>query len=130
MPDAIRDAWTARAEQILAGQPRRGRRASVRGRPEGDFRQTLVDAAKLYGWKYYFTQRSDKSPRDFPDMHLARLASRDYIVAELKSDEGRVKAGQEDWLTAMAAAGVETYVWRPSMIDQIIARLARPVQRG
>jgi hypothetical protein len=36
------------------------------------------------------------------------------VVAELKSEKGRVPPEQKRWLKAFRAAGVPAYLWRPS----------------
>lgn len=36
------------------------------------------------------------------------------IFAELKAERGRLRAGQKVWLVALAEAGYEVCIWRPS----------------
>ena len=61
----------------------------------------------------------------FPDLVLCSPGGRGYIVAELKSDTGRLSAAQRLWLDACHRNGVEAYVWRPADIDYISDRLTR-----
>jgi hypothetical protein len=56
----------------------------------------------------------------------ARLARRGHgpptrlILAELKTDRGKVTPHQAEWLELLGACpGVETYLWRPADFDTI-----------
>ncbi len=86
---------------------------------EKQFRQTIVDLCKLYGWKYYFTWNSKNSPAGFPDLVLVRNDR--IIFAELKSEKGKLTEVQEEWLEALSFCGDkhEVYVWRPSNAEKI-----------
>ena len=72
----------------------------------------IQQAARLTGWMYYHTHRSDRSPPGFPDCVLVR--GNRLIFAELKSAKGRLTPPQKGWLEALKATGAEVYVWRPS----------------
>lgn len=88
---------------------------------EADFQTYVIDLAHLYKWRvaHFRTARTEKGWRTpvsadgkgFPDLVLVRDR---VIYAELKSDSGRLSSEQEAWLEDLAAAGAETYVWRPS----------------
>jgi hypothetical protein len=64
----------------------------------------------------------------FPDV----IAVKDgrVIAAELKTAKGRLGPGQREWLDALAAAGVEVFVWTPSDWDSIAAMLRGQQQLG
>ena len=47
------------------------------------------------------------------------------MAAELKSDTGRLKPEQADWLEALALAGVECHTWRPADYPDAIATVLR-----
>lgn len=51
------------------------------------------------------------------------------VFAELKSEKGRVRPEQVQWIAALNLAGAETYVWRPSDWDFIQRRLRELAQR-
>lgn len=90
---------------------------------EKEFTRQVRDLAELLGWKFYHPWLSIHSPRGFPDVALCRPPR--LILAELKTEKGKVSAAQEEWLGLLAAcAGVEVAVWRPSDI-QTIAELLR-----
>jgi hypothetical protein len=47
------------------------------------------------------------------------------VIAELKTQTGRVSEAQRKWLNALQQAGVETYLWRPSDMGQVAATLMK-----
>jgi hypothetical protein len=53
----------------------------------------------------------------------------EIIFAELKTLRGRVRPEQTVWLGMLAACGLETYIWRPSDLDEVCVRLARKLER-
>lgn len=50
--------------------------------------------------------------KGFPDLILVR--GRRVVVAELKSQKGKVAPEQTAWLGAFDKAGCDVYTWRPS----------------
>ena len=88
---------------------------------EREFRQAILNLCRYTGWRYYFSWTSIHSPAGFPDLVLVRGS--ELIAAELKSERGRLSPAQQSWIDALREAGCETYLWRPSMLDSIIARL-------
>lgn len=91
---------------------------------ERDFQQLVLQAAAFYGWLAYHTYDSRRSQPGFPDLVLCH-PSGDFLLAELKSERGRVRPEQHRWLAALSASQIEWHVWRPSQIDSILVRLAR-----
>jgi len=95
---------------------------------EREFRQQVIDLARLFGYMAYFSWTSIHSPRGFPDLVLCRPGGQGrvggVIFAELKRETGQVKPHQEEWLQALRDAGQAVYVWRPSDIEEI-ARVLR-----
>lgn len=102
---------------------------------EAQFQAAVIDLARLCGWRVMHTRAAQIRPgvwatpiqgdAGFPDLVLCRPIQGDFIVAELKTETGRVSAGQHLWLRALDAAGVETYVWRPTDLPTIKTRLRR-----
>jgi len=93
---------------------------------EKQFRQQVIDMAKMFGWKCYFTWASIHSPRGIPDLVLCRPPR--LVLAELKTMKGKVTPHQQEWLDLLEQCpGVETFVWRPSDWDEIVAVLQREV---
>ena len=87
---------------------------------EADFQQLVIDCAKLFGWRYYFTHDSRKSPAGFPDLTLIRKGV--LIFAELKTEKGQVSIAQAEWLNDLDACAM-VRVWRPSDWPEIEATL-------
>lgn len=101
--------------------------------------------ARFYGWLDYHDHDSRRSTRGFPDLFLCRAP--EVIVAELKTDDGRVRPDQQTWLDALGEVErhlaralevvgatttlddpppcFEVVVWRPAQWDEIQQRLAR-----
>jgi hypothetical protein len=94
---------------------------------ERDFQQRIVDLARLTGWhcvhyraawqrgKWVTPLTGDSGA---PDLILARRGV--VILAELKTDQGRLTDPQRAWL---AALGTHGRVWRPSSWPEIVATL-------
>lgn len=82
--------------------------------------------ARLCGWLVYHPYDSRRSTAGYPDLTMTHPASGRVIVAELKTDTGRLRPEQRTWLWAMARnAGVEVALWRPAMWSLIEAALVR-----
>jgi len=104
---------------------------------ETDWQAQVVELAHLLGWKHLHVRRSIGKGRSWqtttnvvgwPDLLMwsPRRPGR-HIAAELKSAKGVVSDEQRAVLDDLAAAGFETYVWRPSDLDQVrdVLRLGR-----
>lgn len=95
---------------------------------EADFQRTVIDAARLAGWKVcHFRPALTRSGRwstpvegdkGTPDLILAKDGL--VLLAELKSDKGRTTPEQDAWL---AAAGGHGRVWRPKNWDAVLLDL-------
>lgn len=106
-------------------------------RSEASFQQQIEQLAALYGWRHYHapdnrpgggTGRVQRVTAGFPDLVLVRDG--ELIFAELKTQTGRVRPEQAEWLAALENVdGVETYVWRPDDFDAINTRLAQGQHR-
>lgn len=84
---------------------------------ERELQDNVIACAETLGWLVYHTHDSRRSPAGFPDLVLARDGR--LILAELKTERGRVRAEQAAWLAALGEVdanrgGVEVYIWRPS----------------
>lgn len=101
----------------------------MRGRQESEaaWQSRVRYVARLYGWAVYHTHDSRRSDPGFPDLVIVRER---VVVAELKTERGRVTPEQEAWLAAFRAAGVEAYVWRPSDWEDAVRVLAPRASGG
>ncbi len=83
----------------------------------------VVDLAQTLGWEAYHPWLSIHSPRGWPDLALCRPPR--LILAELKTEKGKLTVPQERWLELLRAVpGVEVYLWRPSDLQDIALVLA------
>lgn len=99
---------------------------------EAQCQATIVAAAKLLGWKVHatrqaMTRRGWRTPvqghAGFPDLVLVRGSQ--LRMVELKRKPNRVEPEQQEWLVALAAAGVDVSVaWVPEQMPALLAELA------
>lgn len=106
------------------------------GPSERQFQHAIIEFAGLQGWKTSHFNDSrrqvvrrgvshwigDASAAGFPDLVLCRER---LVMAELKTEKGRLTDKQRAWLQALEMAGVEVYVWRPSQWSEIQDTLIR-----
>lgn len=89
---------------------------------ERDLTAAVIDLARLRGWRvahFHDSRRDiaggtlvgDRDAAGFPDLVMVRDGR--VVFAELKSETGRLSAGQQGWLDDLGAAG-ECHVWRPA----------------
>lgn len=89
---------------------------------EREWQGQVVRAARLLGWSTYHTHDSRRSEPGWPDLALVRDR---LVMAELKTDTGRISPAQRRWLDLLQNAGIEAHVWRPRDIDEVLAVLKR-----
>lgn len=99
------------------------------GGTEAAFQAQVVQLARLCGWATFHPWLSVKSAHGWPDLALARTGR--LVLAELKSDQGKVTAAQQGWLDLLRTVeGIEVYLWRPSDFDEIERVLNRARVEG
>lgn len=86
----------------------------------------VLELAHMLGWKCAhfraaLTKHGWRTPvqgdgKGWPDLVLVRDR---VVVAELKSDTGRLTPEQQTWLDRFTAAGIEAFVWRPDDLQRI-----------
>lgn len=91
---------------------------------EKAFMQQVIDLAHLYHWKTYHTFDSRRSAAGFPDLTMVHPIKGQFLLAELKTDKGKLTAEQRSWYAALCMANIECHIWRPGDFDTIVARLA------
>lgn len=98
---------------------------SRRALSERQFQDQIVDLAHLTGWLAYHSWSSRHSEPGFPDLCAVHPA-RGVLFAELKTETGRVRPEQTQWIdtiTAAAEHGVRARLWRPSAWPEVVAVL-------
>lgn len=107
--------------------------APMREQTEAQFQAVVMDVARFNGWRVFHVHDSrrevrpgflvgDRDAKGFPDLVLLRER---LIVRELKTDTGRLRSEQAEWLRRFHLAGVDAAVWRPKDWPRIEAELAR-----
>ena len=85
---------------------------------EKQFQAAVVAAAKVLGWRVYFTVRSKFSPSGYPDLTMVR--GERILFAELKVKGRKPTPIQRDWLQALAGVpSAEVHVWTPDDWSEI-----------
>lgn len=79
---------------------------------ERELMDAIVEYAERHGWRVWHDNDSRRNAAGLPDLILMREG--ELLWAELKTERGRVRPEQMDWLRELAEAGEEVYVWRPS----------------
>ena len=88
---------------------------------EKQFQEQVVELAELLGWQCYHTFDSRRSAAGWPDLALWKPAR--FMLAELKTDKGKVSTAQRATIEGLRAAGVSCQVWRPRDWEAIVQSL-------
>jgi hypothetical protein len=88
----------------------------------------VIALARLCGWLVYHPFDSRYSTPGFPDLTMVKPSCGNkparLVLAELKSDKGKLTPEQAAWLDALRQVqSVETFCWRPCDWDQIVSVL-------
>lgn len=95
---------------------------------EEQLQNHVILTAQALGWIHYHTHDSRRSPAGFPDLVLVHPEKKICLVRELKSEKGRFRPKQQDWLVGLVSAGIEADVWRPS--DVVSQRVQLELSAG
>lgn len=98
---------------------------ALRSITEKDWQNTVTVLLTAYGWRWWhgadnrpgLNGRVQNIKAGLPDIIAARGDR--LIFAELKRETGKTTPEQDIALTALGAAGAETYVWRPRDISVV-----------
>ena len=90
---------------------------------EKQFLQQVTELCRLLGYDYYHTWKSIHSPAGYPDLTIVK--SPRLIFVELKIGKAKLTIFQEKWMQYFRDCGVEAYVWRDTMWEEIVECLKR-----
>lgn len=88
---------------------------------EAEWQALVVQYARLHGWQVFHHLDSRGTEPGWPDLVLIRPP--DLVVAELKSERGKLTPSQEKTIAALTECGIEAHVWRPRHEAEVFARL-------
>lgn len=112
VPNPYRDAIAAPVGVAAA------RRALQQATSEADLLHTVTGLADTFGWIWHHSNDSRLATAGLPDLVMVRPPR--VIFAELKKQDGRLRAEQGVWLEALQRCpGIEVFVWRPSDLAAI-----------
>ena len=92
-----------------------------RDRSSAMHKQAVIKAATLHGWKHFHVHGSRRSQAGFPNLVLGRPPV--LLFVELKTDKGRVRPEQREWIDLVNRCEMDAMVWRPRdwpRIEQIL----------
>jgi hypothetical protein len=111
------DIWTP--EQVQAHLDKlKGKEPKSSPISEREFQNQVTKIATQFNWLWYHTHDSIGSQAGFPDLCLVRKGR--LMFVELKAEHGKLSLEQNRWLYELRSTVAETYIWRPSMMQEII----------
>jgi hypothetical protein len=99
---------------------------------ESEWQKKVIQIAHGLGWKIahfkgvamrrqngtvFFCTPVSADGAGWPDLVMTK--GKRLIAAELKVGYNRVSDTQKGWLTSLAETGVETYVWKPTDLEEM-----------
>jgi hypothetical protein len=97
---------------------------------EAEFQAQVVELARVMRWRTMHVRRSIGKGRrwttatsvvGWPDLTLWRPGQ--FLMVELKTDDGPVTPEQMDLLVSLHAAGIDARIWRPRDWPEVQATL-------
>jgi len=97
---------------------------------EKDFQKRVVRFARDNGWRVYSVPDSRRATlTGYPDLTMYRVEDDRLIFAELKREDGKLRAEQIAVIAELSkiseSGAFEVVVWRPSMWEEIVNTLIR-----
>ncbi|MFE0642115.1 VRR-NUC domain-containing protein [Streptomyces sp. NPDC058877] len=101
------------------------------GASEEQWRRQVREIATRYGWRLqYHTADSRRSDAGWPDEVFGHIRQRRTLFVEFKTDAGRIRPAQREWLAHLADSGFEVAVWRPCDLQTVLRVLGPERQRA
>lgn len=112
-PPRIANSATGQSRGFGAGEASLGSASLSHLLRERDWQEVVVAYARIKGWFVYHTHDSRRSAPGFPDLVLVRSGR--IVMAELKTETGRIRPDQARWIEALSAVpSITVRIWRPS----------------
>lgn len=101
------------------------------GASEEQWRRQVREIAARYGRRLqYHTADSRRSDPGSPDEVFGHLSQRRTLFVEFKTDTGRIRPAQREWLSHLADSGFEVALWRPRDLHTVLRVLGPARQRA
>jgi hypothetical protein len=81
-------------------------------RTEAEFQSAICALARRMGCVVFHPKDVRRSEPGFPDLTI--LGDNGLLFREIKTEEGRLRPEQADWLAKFDKANIDAAVWRPS----------------
>ena len=82
---------------------------------EADLQRAVIDLIRWLGLAYFHDNDSRRNRAGFPDLVVA--GSGGFIFREIKTETGRIRPEQLDWLARLTQGGANAGIWRPSDLE-------------
>lgn len=79
---------------------------------EADLQRAVIDIIRWLGLHYFHDNDSRRNRAGFPDLVVA--GSQGFLFRELKTETGRLRPEQLDWISRLTQGGADVGIWRPS----------------
>lgn len=123
----VEDLTDKQLERIAAAQDRDSWLADKRVKqamPEADFQNVIVELATLRGWNWIWHDfDSRKNLAGKPDLELARVTTKQFFMAELKTGNNKPTPQQRQTIDTLRTCGVIVHVWTPADWHNIVRTL-------
>jgi hypothetical protein len=90
---------------------------------ERQWQAIVLELAGYYRWRHFHPYDMRRSDPGWPDLVLCRPP--DLVFVELKTDRGRLRTEQVEWLGLLRGCGQEVHIWRPRDLEAVHERLRR-----
>lgn len=79
---------------------------------ESDLQRACIDLCRWLGLAWFHDNDSRRNRAGFPD--LVVCGTQGFLFRELKSESGRLRPEQMDWLSRLNLGGADAAIWRPA----------------
>lgn len=89
---------------------------------EADWQSKVLYLAGLLRWQHFHPRVMRGSHGGWPDLALWHPGRGEFLLAELKTETGRLRRDQERVIAELRSCGLEVHVWRPRDWRAVAAR--------
>lgn len=104
---------------------------TVAAMTEAHLQASILDLARRTGWLAWHDNDSRRNRPGLPDLILVHRRTGRLLMWELKSDQGRVRVEQREWLDALGirheVAVIRPADWRAGVVQDVLTGEQRAV---